>query len=108
MDKKSQIKQLNDIFRTTGIGGVVVATQGVQELGASRQEELFSLVRNFNEFNFDNDPHQEHDFGAVNYLDSKFFWKIDYYDKNLRYGSEDPANPEQTTRVLTVFYAHEY
>jgi hypothetical protein len=38
----------------------------------------------------------------------KLFWKIDYYDTSLQYGSENPADPDQTTRVLTIMLASEY
>jgi hypothetical protein len=30
------------------------------------------------------------------------YWKIDYYDRYLTFGSEDSADPDKTTRVLTI------
>ena len=30
------------------------------------------------------------------------FWRIDAYDRNLRFYSEDPADPAVTCRVLTI------
>ncbi|MEQ1708542.1 MAG: DUF3768 domain-containing protein [Terricaulis sp.] len=34
--------------------------------------------------------------------------EIDCYNKSLRYGSDDPADPAVTTRVLTIMLASEY
>jgi hypothetical protein len=65
-------------------------------------------VQSFSDFNADNDPHGEHDFGSFELADEKFFWKIDYYDRDMMFGSEDPADPEKTTRVLTIMLAEEY
>ena len=50
----------------------------------------------------------EHDFGKVVIAGVSCFWKIDYYDHTMTYGSEDPANPDITTRVLTIMQASEY
>ena len=63
-------------------------------------------MRAFDAFNEDNDPHGEHDFGAVDEV--RYFWKVDCYDRATEFGSPDPADPGVTTRVLTIMHADEY
>ena len=53
-------------------------------------------------------PYGEHDFGSFKLVGRTFFWKIDYYDKRCKFGSEDQSDPEKTTRVLTIMLAEEY
>ena len=65
-------------------------------------------VESFNVFIEDNDPHGEHDFGSFEIEGHKLFFKIDYFDKDMGYGSEDPSDPSQTARVLTLMLAEEY
>ncbi len=65
-------------------------------------------VATFSEFNADNDPHGENDFGNFELAGRKFFFKMDYFDVNMEFGSEDPADPAKTTRVLTIMLAEEY
>ncbi|MDP2367246.1 DUF3768 domain-containing protein [Rhodoferax sp.] len=104
----SKIRSLNDAFRLTFVGGRVMVTDGVTALPDAIKARALSTVRAFAEFNHENDPHGEHDFGSFEVAGQKFFWKIDYYDKSLDGGSEDPADPAVTTRVLTIMLASEY
>lgn len=103
-----RIRALNDAFRTTFIGGQVMMTPGVDELPDCVKAEVITRVRTFKAFTADNDPHDEHDFGSFDLVGRKFFWKLDYYDRELKHGSENPADPDQTVRVLTIMLAGEY
>jgi len=100
------IRQLNDSFRKHLAGGRILVTPGLSD-----RPDLASIIKtvsSFEEFDTDNDPYGEHDFGAFDHEGNKIFWKIDYYDRTLTFGSPDPANPSVTTRVLTVMLADEY
>lgn len=108
MTQATQIARLNDAFRTTLAGGQVMLTAGVQALSELEHYEVFRAVQAFNDFSKDNDPYGEHDFGAFTVSGKKFFWKIDYYDPTLTFGSEDPADPSKTKRVMTIMLAEEY
>ncbi len=103
-----RIRELNDAFRKTFSGGRVVLTSSVSELPAMVRAQALKAVAEFEQFDADNDPHEEHDFGAFELCGRKFFWKIDYYDKQCTYGSEDPSDPDKTTRVLTLMLAEDY
>ena len=104
----SDIATLNDKFRKSFIGGRVMLTAGINALPADDVAEILSRVRNFNDFTTANDPYSERDFGSLNYKGQRIFWKIDYYDRNLQYLSEDPADVSKTIRVMTIMLAEEY
>lgn len=106
--RTSAIVELNDAFRRTLVGGQVLVTNGVLSLGPAEVDNVIDAVRRFSDFSTDNDPHGEHDFGMVTCECQEIFWKIDYYDAQLEFGSPDPADPSVTTRVLTIMLASEY
>ena len=102
------IRTLNDTFRKRPADGQLMLTEGIIALGGRAMMDVLLMVSEFDEFDPSNDPYREHDFGAITYRGHKVFWKIDYYDRSLKYGSENPADPSVTTRVLTVMLAREY
>jgi len=106
--KTASISRLNDLLRTQGIGGRVVATLGVQNLSHDTRGKVVEAIRVFDKFDDGDDPYKEHDFGAVEIEGDKFYFKIDYYDPSLKFGSEDPSDPGKTTRIMTIMRADEY
>ena len=106
--KAEQIRQLNDMLRTTLKGGKVVMTASVQSLHPDTVALALTKMRTFNDFTPDNNPYLENDFGSFELAGEKFFWKIDAYDRNMEFGSEDPSDPDKTTRVLTLMLAADY
>jgi Protein of unknown function (DUF3768) len=105
----NRVRELNDAFRTCGpVPGQWMLTRGVASMGAEFAVLATTAVRSFDGFTPDNDPYGEHDFGSFRLCGETLFWKIDYYDPSLSYGSDDPADAAVTRRVLTVMLASEY
>lgn len=107
-DTTARIAELNDALRCHGCGGTLCVTNGVIALGRDALPAILTAVRQFDTFTDDNDPRGEHDFGAFDWRGHRLFWKIDYYDRAMQYGSPDPSDPAVTTRVLTILLAEEY
>jgi hypothetical protein len=63
--RTDRIRALNDSFRTSLSGGSVMVTRAVAALGAEAQREILAALRRYDEFNADNDPYGEHDFGRM-------------------------------------------
>jgi len=108
LTKSGRIRVLNDNFRSTFLGGQVVMTQGVNALPLDTKARALLAVQSFSNFTKDNDPHGEHDFGSFELEGETYFFKVDYYSLDMDGGSEDPADPNVTTRVLTIMRADEY
>lgn len=104
----ARIRELNDHLRSTMSGGRIMLTAGVDALGPERIARIIEAVRTFSAFSEPNDPYGEHDFGAFEEAGDRFFFKFDYYDMTMTYGSEDAADSSKTVRVLTIMRADEY
>ena len=104
----TDIATLNDNFRRSFINGEVLLSAGIAAMSSEDKANIVALVQNFDNFTPDNNPYSENDFGTFDYKGEKILWKIDYYDINNKYHSEDPSNPDITNRVLTILLSCEY
>lgn len=113
MENSEKIRHLNDRLRKGDISvpGKIIFTSGLVQLLQENEKqptEIISIVIAYDDFTNDNDPYGEHDFGVFKFCNETLFWKIDYYDQDIQYGSNDPSNIEETFRMLTVLLASEY
>lgn len=95
------LAERNDAFRQTCIPFVTAGVLFLDDV-----PDLIQAVREFDDFTSDNDPYGEHDFGALMWAAERVYWKIDYYDQDLR-SWRDPQDPD-CQRILTILLASEY
>ena len=124
-EQTARIARLNDLARQAmGVACTAVATPGFRSLPEADRSRVRELIETFDAFTEDNDPHGERDFGTIYQLGDgrwtterprvrhdereRVFWKLDYYDRDLRFASEDAADPARTRRVLTIMLSDEY
>lgn len=115
----AQIARLNDWLRDNihapGSNRVVM-TSGVAALigdvslfrNFRKRAELLRTIRAYDAFDGRIDSHGERDMGRFAFEGVACYWKIDYYNLDLTAGSEDPSDPFQTVRVLTIMRVDEY
>ena len=103
-----RIRMLNDELRKHLLGVGAVITPGIAALGAEAVKRLIQTIAVFDDFCTANDPHGEHDFGCFSFDGSEVIFKIDYYDKELKFHSPDPADPSVTERLITVMLSSEH
>lgn len=103
-----RIAELNDQCRAGHAPCQLILTQGISALPLCDQAAILNSIARYDRFTPDNDPYGERDFGSITHTGERIFWKIDYYAPDLQRGSDDPADPTKTVRVLTVMLAEEY
>lgn len=95
-----QVRAMNDAFRTTFLGGFIDPSDGVLALDRPARRELLSLVREYDDFDNGDD---EHDAGIVQFDGEPYAWTILYFGPDMNCASIDPADAEETRRVLRIF-----
>ena len=114
--RAARIAAQNDAFRCAilpgaepcGLAGRVVVTRAVAARGDIFVAAALCAVAADETFTEDNDPYGDHTFGAVAVEGVRVWWKVDLYDRDLRFGSERPDDPEVTVRVLTILLPEDY
>ena len=105
MSDVEKIRALNDALRQHLIGGLAVMTPGVMALGPNAVETAVKAIAVFDDFCHANDPHGEHDFGAIEVEGEPVFFKIDLYEEP---DVKNPNGEPVVRRVLTIMLAKEY
>jgi hypothetical protein len=99
VDRRAKITELNDQLRTTFSGGRVQMTRSVYDLDDRLRGRALSVLACFNKFHADS----EHDCGTLIFAGYAFEWRIEYRRADGTGVSPDPADPEKTLRVLTLY-----
>lgn len=108
IDTRLKVRLLNDFLRKTFLGGKIVMTASVAALDEVVRAEVLNRVKLFNDFTEDNNPHGENDMGFFEVRGGTYWFKIDYLDRAMEYGSPDPSNPQVTTRLMTIGEQSDY
>jgi len=101
MDRRTKIIELNDELRTTFKGGRVQMTRDFFELDARLRGRALWVMSRYNRF----DDDSEHDGGVFIFAGYSFELDIEYRAIDGTGVSPDPADREQTFRVLTLYAA---
>jgi hypothetical protein len=112
---RDRIRQLNDQCRQgldptarIMITAHCLATFACGESLASQALAQAALMAAVRGFSFADDDQSERDFGELSVAARRVWFKIDYYDRALEFGSENPADASVTCRVLTIMLPEDY
>lgn len=94
------IAELNDKFRANDAKLPADGNHVIEQMDEEWRTAVMQAIRNL-----DSVDDAEHDFGAVNVNGKSLYWKIDYYDTELEYSSDEPCDDVLTERVLTIIPA---
>lgn len=104
MYDRTKTIELNDQLRTTFKGGRVQMTAAVCALDPQLRGRALSALSRYDKFS----DGEEHDSGVFIFAGYSFEWRIEYRGKDGIGVSPDPANPEMTFRVLTLYAATDF
>lgn len=99
-----QIAVLNDYLRMTfnlNVGHAIIS-RSINALPKEDRDGIVQAVKDAHVFPPESDPLGHHDLGQVSHGDHEAVWRMEYYDRECRNKSEDPADLSKTYRVLRI------
>lgn len=110
-EKNDQIRKnlVLDLTKRSKTPHKLFLSENVHFLAQNDLPAFTALLRKlvtFTDFQENNDPHAEHDFGKLEVNGKDYFFKFDYYNQDLT----EWGNPKEndTVHVLTLMEASEY
>ncbi|MCG7520556.1 DUF3768 domain-containing protein [Ruegeria sp. Ofav3-42] len=107
MSRTQKIQILNDHFRKTGEGGIVMISMGMHLLGRATVDTIMKQIGG-EAGDKSYVPDDEHDYGTIEVNNRTVHWEIESYNKDLDDFSPDATDPKKTTRFMTVLLSTEY
>lgn len=102
------VRLLNCRLRGFGSRGQALIADGIRAEGFEFAQKADQAAAQFDSFDDDNDPWQEHDCTALTVDGRRIIWKMGYYGRQLTNCSPNPADTKVTRLVLTIMLASEY
>jgi Protein of unknown function (DUF3768) len=80
-ERKAKIRELNDAARKSGSGSGnrVFLTKGIETLPTATKVDVMFAVANYNDFNEETDPWNEHCEGSFKVGERLICWRVEYY-----------------------------
>ncbi|SNR70963.1 DUF3768 domain-containing protein [Paracoccus sediminis] len=108
LDEGADLIRAATVTVAPDLRGSIILTPGIAAEGIAFVQEAVvacAVDRNFTE---SNDPWADHSFGTLDVQGKRIWWKIDLYDADCSGGAENPADPAETHRVVTILFPSEY
>ena len=110
-DKNDQIRKTIalDLAKRSKTPHKLFLSENVAFMAQNNFEDFTRLLRAFSaysDFQKENDPYGEHDFGKIDQDGKVYFFKIDYLDQDLTFWADPKEN--DTVHVITLMEASEY
>jgi Protein of unknown function (DUF3768) len=109
MSDTEKLREQNDAFKKTFVGGVIKFDRELQHWERSELQQITRCIQRYNKWPTDNGYRSAHDFGHIRYRGSHLFWAIHYQDaSDIGKPSIDPTDPTKTQRLLMVVHIDWY